>query len=148
MNVERRTKLLSMAVVGVLLFQIGLYSAAWCFDRYASVLFYLDPRIGISAWTGSAGGVFPNRAAWLSAVPFALAALNVVRRPTADSLKIYVIVEGLLAAPSLAFMGMVLFAHLSPAHGFSIRELGFPVAVFVVASGAPWLIAWSLLRRQ
>jgi len=62
-------------------------------------------------------------------------------------LKIYVIVELLLAAPSAVFFILVLSANLSPAHGFSVRELIIPVSVFAVFTSVPLSVAIALLRK-
>jgi hypothetical protein len=68
------------------------------------------------------------------------------RRPAPWSLKSYLIIEAILAAPTIALIAMVLWANLSPVHGFSVPELMWPAVVFAIVSLLPWLIGYRLLR--
>jgi hypothetical protein len=146
MFIERRTRRLAVLVIAIVAAQLGLYLAAWQRGPHADVLFYFDPRIGLSTFTDPIGHSFPNTAAWISVVALAVASILMLRRPALWSLKSYLIIEAVLAAPTLAFIALVLLANLSPSHGFSPSELLWPVLVFVVVSLTPWLLGYRLLR--
>ena len=109
-------------------------------------LFYFDPRIGIffieSAWRGADETVVPSVLRWLTVGwILLLAALFLYGRPL---IKTYVISEVVLLLPSVLFFIGIIFANLSPAHGFSVGELLFPVPVAIMFSAVPLGLAfWS-----
>jgi len=60
----------------------------------------------------------------------------------------YLVLELVLATPSVLFFLMVLAANLGPSHGFSIGELIVPVPIFALFSGMPLLWAFRLRREE
>lgn len=110
-------------------------------------LFYFDPRIGLFAVMDFVGvrSETPLAPQWLSALWLALLSGAMWFKPAA--LRVYLITEFVLALPSLLFFGLVFLVNMSPAHGFSRRELVLPVIVFLAFTVAPLLAAIRLYRR-
>ena len=83
-----------------------------------------------------------------SVVPLAAVGVGLLWWPSPRKLKAYMSVESALAAPSVAFFFLVLYQNLSPAHGFSIRELTIPLTVLLFVTAVPLFLfaAWRTLR--
>jgi hypothetical protein len=100
--------------------------------------FYFDPRIGF--WVlqtlivghESSG---PSFLSWASVLWLAVVAPAIHFKPKA--VRVYRFGEPLMALPSIGFFGSVLWANMSPAHGFSLPELTIPVVVFVLFTVLP-----------
>ena len=109
-------------------------------------LFYFDPRIGLFALMDFIGirSERPMAPQWLSALWLAVLSGVMWFKPAA--LRVYLITEFVVALPSLLFFGLVFLVNMSPAHGFSRRELVFPVIVFLTFTVAPLLAAIRLYR--
>ena len=110
-------------------------------------LFYFDPRIGLFALMDFVGirGETPMAPQWLSALWLTLLSGAMWFKPAA-ALRVYLITEFALALPSLLFFGWVFLVNMSPAHGFSRRELALPMIVFLTFTVAPLLAAIRLYR--
>jgi hypothetical protein len=135
---SRKTIGIYVLVVGIL--QAALYVALAFWKD--SPLFYFDPRIGIFFLEvllfGERDGM-PGPFSWASlAVLLAVGLMLVLQR---IPLKVYVVVELILAAPSVLFFVMIVCANMSPAHGFSVGELMIPVPVFIIFSVVPLAMA-------
>lgn len=109
-------------------------------------LFYFDPRIGLFALMDFIGirSESPMAPQWLSALWLVLLSGAMWFKPAA--LRVYLITEFVLALPSLLFFGWVFLVNMSPAHGFSRRELALPSIVFLTFTVAPLLAAIRLYR--
>ena len=143
-----RIRFIGFVALVVVLFQVAVYVVAWRSARSTVSWFFLDPRFGISAWTDSIDDRFPGVPAWLSVLPLFVVGLLLLRRPSPMTLKVYMTVESALAAPSVAFFALVLYENLSPAHGFSIRELPIPLTVLFLVTVVPLFVAWRVLRMS
>lgn len=133
-------------LLGVTIFQVVLYiSAAWL-KNSAEWLFYFDPRIGLFFVQSAVGQEsFPGVLSWVSVALLFGIAVAIIR--DASWLPIYLILEAVLAIPSLLMFVIIVAANLSAAHGFSVGELPVPAVVFLAASGAPFIYAFILWRR-
>ncbi len=60
-------------------------------------------------------------------------------------IKTYIASEIILALPSLLFSLVIVVGNLSPAHGFSIGELFYPVVIMIFFSIIPLSLAFWLL---
>jgi hypothetical protein len=127
--------------------QLIFYSVAY-FNERAVWLFYFDPRMGLFVLESSVRSreVFPGLLSWLSAVVLAGVGFGLLRNM--HSVKAYLFTEFICAVPSVVFFGSVVFANVSPAHGFSIAELVLPLLVFLVASAIPFWLALQSLRTE
>jgi hypothetical protein len=99
-------------------------------------LFYFDPRLGLNAFESELSRsiiLAPLSAAWV----LALGLLLLSNRPLISA---YIISEVALSAPNLLFVFWVLLVNLSPAHGFSVRELPVPVCVMIIFSVVPLIL--------
>jgi hypothetical protein len=145
MMIEQRTRIFGTAILGITLLQGGLYTVASRLGQQAGYLQYFDPRIGIAGLTDLPERGFPNYLEWSSVLVLASVAGFTIVRPSKRSLRVYLLAEAGLSVPTLAFFVVVLQANLAPAHGFSLGELTWPLAVFVVLSLTPWLTGYRLL---
>ncbi len=127
-------KLFGLWITALGVAQFALYVAGG--DRPLE-LFYFDPRIGIYALAEGLGlgHEWPAPLQWVVAVWQLVIGAAVLLGLA--GLKIYRIAELALAAPSLLFFAGVFLVNMSPSHGFSIRELPVPCAVFGVFSVMP-----------
>ena len=119
--------------------QATLYAAA-CFNSEPLWLFYFDPRIGLFFFESGLRGaeVFPGMSSWASAV--ILLGLGIGMSWDLVTVGMYLIVEAILAAPTLLFFIWIALANQSPSHGLSVGELFIPIIVFTAASVLPmWL---------
>jgi hypothetical protein len=144
----RRKKILGayLLVGGIL--QACLYLAL-SFSPKLDWLFYFDPRIGIfffeSSWKGAEQTVTPSFLRWFTVGWILL--LAVLFLSGRALIKTYIISEIVLLLPSILFFIGIVWANLSPAHGFSVGELLFPVLVTMIFSFVPLGLAfWS--RRK
>src|SRR5262245_35328580 len=103
--------------------QLSLYSIVLLAGERAMWLFYFDPRLGLFVLETLIrhAEVFPGVLSWLSAL--LLGTIGVGLRRNLCSVDTYFYTEVVLAAPTVVFFGNVLWANMSPAHGFSIVEL-------------------------
>ena len=125
--------------------QLGLY-VRWVATP-DSLCFYLDPRIGLFVLETMLRGhepVGPSRLEWAVAVWLAVASALVAA--TSWGARIYLLAEIILALPSAVFFVVVVLANMSPAHGFSVRELTLPVPVFLLFSVVPAVVAYRTWR--
>lgn len=127
--------------------QMTLYGAAMA--TRAAPLPSFDPRLMlyvVHSFAVPGRQEFPTWISWASAVGlFALGSGVVASRRW---LGVYVVVEGVFALAFLGFGALVIAANLSPAHGFSVRELLVPFLVFVFFSAGPLLVALPLWRAD
>ncbi len=137
-----RTRPLSVYLALVVAWQITIYTVgAWCLGLFVC---YFDPRIGFTIYDPSLGhlqiwGVM----AWGSAI--VLGALAAGMFVIEKAIWPYVIVEPLLAFPTILFFVTVIRDDISGAHGFSIGELPIPILAFICCSVVPWVWALCLL---
>jgi hypothetical protein len=140
----RRTKILGAYLLVASILQTCLYLALSISAEKYDWLFYFDPRIGIffleSGFRG-AEQVTPNIFRWLSAVW--ILALGISQFSGRPLIKAYIISEIVLTLPNLLFVFAIVWANLSPAHGFSIGELFFPVLVMTAFSVVPLGLAFG-----
>jgi len=88
----------------------------------------------------------PGILQWLSAIWLLFIAIVLLRGRQA--LNAYIISEIIASIPNLLFFIMVLLANLSPAHGFSVGELLFPVSVMLLFSIIPMSVAFIVWRQM
>ena len=141
-----RVKFLGIYLVVICALQICLYLALSVVSEENLWLFYFDPRIGIffleTVFRG-AEQIVPGIFRWLSVVwILALGVFMVSGRPL---IKTYIASEIVLALPSLLFSLVIVVGNLSPAHGFSVRELFTPILVMIFFSLVPLGLAFWLL---
>jgi hypothetical protein len=140
-----RTRPLAVYLVLVVAWQITVYTAGfWCLGLF---IWYFDPRIGFTIYDPSLEhlrlwGVM----AWGSAI--VLGALAAGMFLTEKTVWAYVILEPLLALPTILFFATVIRDHISPAHGFSMGELPIPILTFMCCSVVPWVWALCLLATR
>ena len=124
--------------------QIAIYLALALSKGRADWLIYFDPRLGLFYFESGLRGkeaVAPTLLRWLSAVWILALALFLLR---GRRLGTYIVSELVLSLPNVLFVATVLWANLSPAHGFSIAELLAPSMVMLVFSAVPMGIAvWA-----
>ena len=134
---------LALMTLAQLCTYVAWVSGAW------DPLFYFDPRIGLwvleSFITGQerAG---PGVLSWLSLAWLGCATFIVTR--SHGALRVYQAAEVILALPSFLFFVMVVVMNMSPAHGFSVRELAIPVPVFVAFSLSPLAMSMRAGRKR
>ena|SRR2546421_1484023 len=127
------------------LLQVSLY-LAMTVSSQLDWLFYFDPRIGLyflETILRGAEHAPPAMLDWLSAIVQIGLGVSLLLKKI--PVKLYVISELVLSAPSLLFFALVVWGNLSPAHGFSIGELIVPIIVFVLFSAVPLLLT---LRKR
>ena len=64
------------------------------------------------------------------------------------SVKCYLLLEGLMALPSVVLISIAFFARMNSVHGFSASELLAPVTIFCLFTLFPLVWAVSLLRGE
>jgi len=146
---KERTTWLSLYLLLASLLQVGVYLAITFSPEKFIELFYFDPRIGlffIESWIRGAELKAPGILQWLSAIWLMMISLLFLSgRPI---LKSYLISEVLFSIPSLFFFVLIGLANLSPAHGFSVGELFFPVLVMLVFTVIPAVSAFMTWRKN
>ena len=147
MNPQRTKPLGLYLLVGSIL-QICLYLALSLSTDKADWLFYFDPRLGIFFLESGVRGaelIIPGLFQWLSAVWILLLGLMLLfGRPL---VKTYIVSEIIFSVPSLFFFLAIAWANLSPAHGFSVGELLFPVIIMVAFSVVPLVLAFRIRKK-
>ena len=129
--------------------QICMY-AVWSFSPEKLIaIFYFDPRIGlfyIESGIRGAELTAPGILQWLSGLWLLLISLLLLSgRPI---LKTYIISEIIVSIPTLFFFVVIVLANLSPAHGFSVGELFFPVLVMILFTIVPVILAFRIWRKS
>ena len=61
--------------------------------------------------------------------------------------KTYIVSEIVLSIPNVFFFLAIVWANLSPAHGFSVGELLFPVVVMIAFSVVPLVLAFRTRKK-
>jgi hypothetical protein len=145
----RRVKILGGYLIIICVLQICVYLALSVSAEKYDWLFYFDPRIGIFFLESGLRGaeqVTPSIFRWLSAVwILALGLFLFTGRPL---IRTYIVSEIILLLPNLLFVFGIVWASLSPAHGFSVGELFFPVLVMIAFSLVPLVLAfWARPKR-
>ena len=147
MNPQRTKTLGLYPMVGSIL-QICLYLTLSLSTAKADWLFYFDPRLGIFFLESGVRGaelIIPGVFQWLSAVwIFLLGLMLLFGRPL---VKTYIVSEIILSIPSVFFFLAIVWANLSPAHGFSVGELLLPVIVMMAFSVVPLILASRIRKR-
>ena len=144
----QRPKTLGIYLLVVSTLQICLYLALLIPAEKVDWLYYFDPRLGIFFLESSVRGaelVTPGIFQWLSAVW--ILQLGVVLVSGRAWLKTYILSEIILSIPNILFFLAIVWANLSPAHGFSVRELLFPVMVMIAFSVIPVVLAFRAGQR-
>ena len=144
----QRTKTLGIYLLAGSILQLSLYLALSLSTDKAGWLFYFDPRLGIFFLESGVRGAElsnPGIVQWLSAVWILLLGLMLLfGRPL---VKTYVVSEIILSIPGVFFFLAILGANLSPAHGFSVGELLFPVIVMIAFSVVPLVLACRIRKK-
>lgn len=134
-------------MVGSIL-QICLYLALSLSTDKADWLRYFDPRLGIFFLESGLRGaelIIPGIFQWLAAVWILLLGLMLLfGRPL---VKTYIVSEIILSIPSVFFFLAIIWSNLSPAHGFSVGELLFPVIVMIAFSIVPLVLAFRIRKK-
>ena len=141
----KHVKILGYFVLAVCVMQIAIYLALALSKGSADWLIYFDPRLGLFYVESGLRGkeaVAPTLVRWLSALwIFGLALLLLAGRPL---VRTYIVSELILSLPNVLFVVAIVWANLSPAHGFSIGELLVPLMVMLVFSAVPLGLAiWA-----
>ncbi len=140
-----RLKILGWYVLAVCVMQLAIYFALALSKGKADWLIYFDPRLGLFYFESGLRGkeaVAPTFLRWFSALWIFWIALFLIngRRPV----RTYIVSELVLSIPNVLFVSAILWANLTPAHGFSIGELFVPVIVMLVCSAVPLGLAiWA-----
>ena len=146
----KRIRILGSYVLVMGLLQIYFYLVMSTSTDEEGWLFYFDPRIGIFFFETDIQGIEqigPGIFRWLSAIMiFVIGLILVLGRPI---VKTYIVSELILMIPNIIFFVLVILAHLSPAHGFSVGELFIPSLVMLVFSIIPLRLAfWSRSKSE
>jgi hypothetical protein len=144
----KRLKILGAYLITVCILQICVYLALSLSSEKYLWLFYFDPRIGLFFLESGLRGaeeVTPGILRWLSAAWILVLGLFLFSgRPL---IKTYIFSEIILLLPNLLFILAIIWANLSPAHGFSVGELFFPGLVMIAFSVVPLALAfWARAR--
>jgi hypothetical protein len=138
----RRVKILGYYILAVCVMQIAIYLLLALSKGSADWLIYFDPRLGLFYFESGLRGkeaVAPTLVRWFSALwMFGLALLLLAGRRL---VRIYIVSELVLSLPNVLFVVAIVWANLSPAHGFSIGELLVPLMVMLVFSAVPLGVA-------
>jgi hypothetical protein len=138
----RRVKILGYFILAICMAQIAIYLLLALAKGGADWLIYFDPRLGLFYFESGLRGketVAPTLVRWFSAFwIFGLALLLLSGRRVVG---IYIVSELVLSLPNVLFVLAIVWANLSPAHGFSIGELLVPLIVMLVFSAVPMGIA-------
>lgn len=146
---KQRTTWLSLYLLMASLLQVGIYLAITFSPEKFIELFYFDPRIGlffIESWIRGAELKAPGILQWLAAIWLMMISLLLFSGRAI--LKTYLISEIIASIPSLFFFVLIALANLSPAHGFSVGELFFPVLVMLVFTVIPAVSALMIWRKN
>lgn len=141
------TRRLGFFLLIISVYQIAIYAAARSSGDRALWLFYVDPRIGLFFVESALRHheTFPAGSSWVSAAVLGVMAAGLVRNPI--WLRAYLVVEAVMAAPTVLMFILTIAANLSSAHGLSIGELFVPLLVFLIASVAPFVYAFRSWKR-
>jgi len=143
-----KVKLLGCYVLAISVLQIVIYAALSLSKGTADWLIYFDPRLGLFYFESGLRGkeeVAPTLLRWVSA--FWLFGISVCLL-SGRLVKVYLLSELALLFPNILFVLAIVWANLSPAHGFSIAELFFPFLVMIVFSGVPLSLAFRATRSK
>jgi hypothetical protein len=99
---------------------------------------YFNPRIGLTGLESESIGI---PIFTLVSAPWVLA-LGLLLLSGRPLIRAYVISEVALSAPNLLLVLWVLAVNMSPAHGFSVRELPPVVCVMIIFSVVPLILAY------
>ena len=140
-----RLKILGWYVLAVCVMQLAIYLALALSKGKANWLIYFDPRLGLFYFESGLRGkeaVVPSFLRWFSALwIFWIALFLIISRRLVWT---YIISELVLSIPNILFVAAILWANLSPAHGFSTGELFVPLNVMLVCSAVPLVLAiWA-----
>jgi len=103
--------------------------------------FYLDPRIGLSAFGEQFIDIFMLfliKGWWQDG--WQLLPFFCLRESTN---KTYIISEIILSAPSVVFVVSVILFGAAPSHGFGITELTCPVLIMLLTTVIPFVVIYS-----
>ena len=140
----QRTKTLGIYLLAGSILQLSLYLALSLSTDKAGWLFYFGIFFLESGVRG-AELINPGIVQWLSAVWILLLGLMLLfGRPL---VKTYVVSEIILLIPGVFFFLAILGSNLSPAHGFSVGELLFPVIVMIAFSVVPLVLACRIRKK-
>jgi hypothetical protein len=128
--------LLAYYLVAIGIFQLVLYALISLYESLG-YLFYFDPRFGLFFLETilRQHEHMPAVLDWISAT--VIIAVGVWVRFSRLAVKLYMVMECLVAIPTLLIFLMVAAINMSPNHGFSRGELLIPVAVFCITSIVP-----------
>ena len=144
----KRTTILGVYLLAAGLLQLYFYLVMSMSTDEEAWLFYFDPRIGIfflESIIREKEQVAPSVFRWFSAALISsIGAVLVIGRPI---VKTYIVSELILMIPNVIFFLFVIWANLSPAHGFSVSELLFPTLVMMVFSMIPLRLSFWCRRK-
>ncbi len=145
---RNRVKILGWYVLAIAVLQIVIYATLSLSKGAADGLIYFDPRLGIFYFESGLRGkeeVAPTLLRWVSALwLFGISICLLLGR----LVKVYVLSELALSFPNILFVLAIVWANLSPAHGFSMAELFFPLLVMIAFSIVPLGIAFWARRSK
>jgi hypothetical protein len=127
----------------VVAWQITVYTVgAWCLGLFSGSF---DPRIGFTVNDRSSLEHLElyRVMGWASVI--VLSALAAGMFLTEKAVWAYVIVEPLLALPTILFFVRVIQDDIRGAHGLWVGELAIPILTFICCSAVPWVWALCLL---
>ena len=143
-----RVKILGCYVLAISVLQIVIYATLSLSKGTADWLIYFDPRIGLFYFESGLRGkeeAAPTLLRWISA--FWLFGISIFLL-SGRLVGAYVLSELALSFPNILFVLAIVWANLSPAHGFSIAELFFPFLVMIAFSVVPLGIAFWARRSK
>lgn len=112
-------------------------------------LLYFDPRIGITAILEDVLRISRYDSIlfdWL--IAGWLGVLGILMIVGKSIIRTYVISELILSAPNFVFFWLVIIVNMNPAHGFSIRELYYPVIMMVITTIMPFMIIYWRMKKN
>jgi hypothetical protein len=141
---SNRVKTLGYYLLAVCVLQIAVYLVL-SFSAEADWLIYFDPRLGLFYFESGLRGkeiVAPTFLRWVSV--FWIFGLAVLMLSGVRLVKTYIVSELVLCLANVLFVAAIVWANLSPAHGFSIAELSVPLMVMLVCDAVPLgLAVWA-----
>ena len=144
-----RVKILGCFLLVVCLLQVAIYLTLSLSNGKADWLIYFDPRLGLFYFESGLRGreeVVPTLLRWITAIwVLGLALILLAGRPL---IKVYIASELILFVPNVLFVVAIVWANLSPAHGFSTGELFIPLSVMMMFSVVPLGIAFWAQRSK